>query len=120
MPSTANSGYNPAPSRPRFLPVRKAGLQYSVATQSSNPPSSEPSYHRASFASPLFGNGPMLYSRKAKPMIICPFRLLERLQIFHDCVHLLKLHEPGNELRIVAEVAVPGGSVDYCLVSVRD
>jgi Restriction endonuclease NotI len=33
---------------------------------------------------------------------------------------LLKLHEPGNELRIVAELAVPGGSIDYCLVSVHD
>ncbi len=54
-----------------------------------------------------------------QPTVICPLRFLERRQIFHDCVHLLKLHEPGNELRIVAEVAVPGGSVDYCLVSVR-
>src|SRR5205085_3458321 len=27
---------------------------------------------------------------------------------------------PGNELRIVPELAVPGGSIDYCLVSVRD
>ena len=35
-------------------------------------------------------------------------------------VHLLKLHEPGNELRIVAELAVPGGSIDYCLASIRD
>ena len=52
--------------------------------------------------------------------MICPFRLLERSQIFTDCVHLLRLHEPGNELRIVAELAVPGGSIDYCLVSVRD
>ncbi|HSE58910.1 MAG TPA: NotI family restriction endonuclease [Nitrospiraceae bacterium] len=33
---------------------------------------------------------------------------------------MLKLHEPGNELRIVAELAVPGGSIDYCLVSIRD
>jgi hypothetical protein len=50
--------------------------------------------------------------------MICPFRFLERSQIFTDCVHLLKLHEPGNELRIVPELAVPGGSIDYCLVSV--
>lgn len=52
-------------------------------------------------------------------LMICPFRLLEHSQIFTDCVHLLKLHEPGNELRIVAELAVPSGSIDYCLVSVR-
>jgi hypothetical protein len=31
----------------------------------------------------------------------------------------LTLHEPGNELRIVPEIAVPGGSIDYCLASVR-
>jgi len=66
-----------------------------------------------------FGTCTMLHGRQTRPMVICPFRLLERRQIFHDCTHLLKQHEPGNELRIVAEVSVPGGSVDYCLVSVR-
>lgn len=54
------------------------------------------------------------------PVMICPLRLLERSQIFTDCVHLLKLHEPGNELRLVGEFEIPGGSIDYCLVSVRD
>ena len=53
-------------------------------------------------------------------MLICPFRLLERKQIFLDCIHLLSLHEPGNQLHVVPEVAVPGGSVDYFLASVRD
>lgn len=62
----------------------------------------------------------MIYGRKATPIMICPFRLLERSQIFTDCIHLLKLHEPGNELRIISELTVPGGSVDYCLVSIRD
>jgi hypothetical protein len=62
----------------------------------------------------------MVYGRQPQPVMICPFRLLERSQVFSDCLHLLKLHEPGNELRIVAELAVPGGSIDYCLVSVRD
>ena len=52
--------------------------------------------------------------------MICPFRLLERSQIFTDCTHLLTLHEPGNELRIVPEVTVPGGSIDYCSTSVRN
>jgi hypothetical protein len=32
---------------------------------------------------------------------------------------LLTLHEPGNELRVISELAVPGGSIDYCVVSVR-
>ena len=52
-------------------------------------------------------------------VMICPHRLLERRQIFIDCVHLLSLHEPGNELHLLSEVSVPGGSVDYFLVSVR-
>jgi hypothetical protein len=66
------------------------------------------------------GTCTMLYGRVAQPVMICPFRLLERRQIFTDCVHLLGLHEPGNELRVVSELIVPGGSVDYCLVSLRD
>ncbi len=66
------------------------------------------------------GTCTMNFGRKAEPIMICPFRLLEERKIFHDCVHLLKQHEPGNQLRIVAELSVPGGSIDYCLVSVRD
>jgi len=47
-------------------------------------------------------------------------RLLERSQAFTDCILLMGLHEPGNELRIISELRLPGGSVDYCLVSTRD
>ena len=53
-------------------------------------------------------------------IVICPFRLLERRQIFTDCLHLLTLHQPGNELHVVPELNVPGGSIDYCLVSARN
>ena len=53
------------------------------------------------------------------PAVICPLRLLERRQIFTDCLHLLS-HEPGNELHLVAELGIPGGSLDYCVASVRD
>ncbi len=53
-------------------------------------------------------------------IIICPFRLLEYNQIFIDCLHLLTMHEPGNELYLVPEVQIPGGYVDYFLVSVRE
>jgi hypothetical protein len=62
----------------------------------------------------------MSYGKRPEPTMICPFRLLERSQIFTDCIHLLTLHEPGNELRIIGELAAPGGSIDYCLISVRD
>jgi len=62
----------------------------------------------------------MLYGKEQKEMIICPVRLLERRQIFTDCLHLLTLHEPGNEIHIIPEVGIPGGNVDYFLVSVRN
>jgi len=67
------------------------------------------------------GTCSVLYGRRdPKPIIICPFRLLERHQVFMDCMHLLSLHEPGNELHVVREVPIPGGSVDYFLVSTQD
>ncbi len=50
-------------------------------------------------------------------VIICPYRLLERRQVFTDCLHLLSLHSPGNELHIVGEISIPGGNVDYFVVS---
>lgn len=54
-----------------------------------------------------------------EPVVICPARLLERRQVFVDCLHLLSSHEPGNELHLVREVSIPGGSVDHFLVSAR-
>jgi hypothetical protein len=65
------------------------------------------------------GTCSVLYGVSESPVIICPFRFLERRQIFIDSLHLMTLHEPGNELHIVPEVSVPGGSVDYFLVSVK-
>lgn len=53
-------------------------------------------------------------------VIICPHRLLEKRKIFIDCIHLLTLHEPGNELHVISEVSIPGGSIDYFLVSAKD
>ena len=53
-------------------------------------------------------------------VIICPNRLLEHNQIFMDCLHLLTMHEPGNELYLVPEVKIPGGNVDYFLVSAKN
>jgi hypothetical protein len=77
--------------------------------------------NRKSEADLTIGTCTMTYGRKSPvPVMICPFRLLERSQIFTDCIHLLTLHEPGNELRIVPELNVPGGSIDYCLASVRN
>ena len=65
------------------------------------------------------GSCTVLYGKIPEPVLICPTRLIERGQIFSDCLHLLTMHEPGNELHVVSEISVPGGSVDYFLVSVR-
>jgi Restriction endonuclease NotI len=65
------------------------------------------------------GTCSVTYGRKAMNIVICPYRLLERRQVFIDCIHLLTLHEPGNELHILGEIMIPGGNVDYFLVSAR-
>lgn len=72
---------------------------------------------RKSQADIAIGTCSMQYGREPAPVMICPNRLLERRQIFLDCLHLLQGHQPGNELHIVPEVSVPGGNVDYILVS---
>jgi hypothetical protein len=74
---------------------------------------------RKSDPSISIGTCTVLYGKSQEPVIICPTRLIERKQIFTDCFHLLTTHEPGNELHIIPEVAIPGGSVDYFLVSAR-
>lgn len=66
------------------------------------------------------GSCTVLYGKELVPVVICPARFLERRQVFTDCLHLLTAHEPGNELHVVQEVTIPGGSVDYLLASVRD
>ena len=75
---------------------------------------------RKSDAGTSIGTCTALFGREQQPVMICPTRLLERKQIFTDCLHLLTVHEPGNELHIVPEVTVPGGHVDFVLVSARD
>lgn len=72
---------------------------------------------RKSQPSISIGTCTVMHGRSSTPIMICPNRLLERQQIFVDCLHLLQGHSPGNELHVVSEVSVPGGSVDYFLVS---
>ena len=71
-------------------------------------------------SAPEISIGTCTIIHQAERVIICPKRLLENNQIFLDCLHLLTLHEPGNELFILPEISVPGGSVDYFLVSARN
>jgi Restriction endonuclease NotI len=64
------------------------------------------------------GTCSVCYGKDQRNVIICPNRFLERRQVFMDCLHLLTQHDPGNELHVVPEVSIPGGSVDYFVVSV--
>jgi hypothetical protein len=66
------------------------------------------------------GSCTVIYGRDGLPVVICPTRLIEGRQIFVDCLHLLTQHEPGNELHLVPEVSIPGGSVDYFVVSAKN
>jgi hypothetical protein len=74
---------------------------------------------RKSDPSISIGTCTVLHGRPAAPTIVCPARFLERRHVFTDCLHLLTLHEPGNDLHVVPEVSLPRGSVDYFLVSAR-
>lgn len=71
-------------------------------------------------SNPEIAIGTCTVRHQDKNIIICPSRLLENNQIFLDCLHLLALHEPGNELYTIPEVSVPGGNVDFFLVSARN
>ena len=76
--------------------------------------------NRKSQADIAIGTCTVKFGKEETEVIICPHRLLENRKIFLDCIHLLSLHEPGNELHIVSEVSIPGGSIDYFLVSARN
>ncbi len=66
------------------------------------------------------GSCSVKYGKGLNDVIICPHRLIERRKIFIDCIHLLSLHEPGNDLHVVPELAIPGGTIDYFLASVKE
>lgn len=74
---------------------------------------------RKSSPSISIGTCTVLHGRHEVPIVIFPTRLIDKRNIFTDCFHLLTMHEPGNELHVVSEVSVPGGSVDYFLVSAK-
>ncbi|MDR0710796.1 MAG: hypothetical protein LBF67_00415 [Prevotellaceae bacterium] len=74
---------------------------------------------RKSEPSVSIGTCTVVYGKKNSNVIICPHRLIENNQIFLDCIHLLTLHEPGNELHIIPEISIPGGNVDYILASAK-
>lgn len=75
---------------------------------------------RKSEPSVAIGTCTVAYGKNSDNVIICPHRMTENNQIFLDSIHLLTQHEPGNEIHIVPEFSIPGGSVDYILASVKN
>ncbi len=57
---------------------------------------------------------------KGDAVIICPYRFLQGMQIFRDALPLLDKHEQGNQVHVVSEVEIPGGNVDFFVVSTKD
>ena len=76
--------------------------------------------NRKSEPSVAIGTCTVAYGKNNDNIIICPHRFIENNQIFLDCIHLLTQHEPGNELHIIPEISIPGGSIDYVLTSVKN
>ena len=66
------------------------------------------------------GTCTVAHGRSRRPLVVCPHRLIQNSSIFVDCIHLLDRHKPGNEFHLLSEVSVPGGTVDYFLVSARN
>ncbi len=75
--------------------------------------------NRKSLPDIALGTCTVRYGKQERDIIICPHRLLQDKKIFMDSIHLLTLHEPGNELHVIPEISIPGGSVDYFIASVR-
>jgi hypothetical protein len=76
---------------------------------------------RKSDPSIVIGSCTVLHDKRApKPMIICPERLTHQRKVFVGCIPLLSGHAPGNQLHLVPQVEIPGGSVDYFLVSTKN
>lgn len=65
------------------------------------------------------GTCTVLAGRAMDPVMICPNRLIDRRKIFIDCMHLLTKHQPGNDYHLLSEIKIPGGNLDYVLVSAR-
>lgn len=75
---------------------------------------------RKSEPSISIGTCTVRYGSDNVPVIICPNRLLQKRKVFMDCLHLLQLHQPGNDIHVVPEITVPGGSIDYIIASVKN
>ena len=74
---------------------------------------------RKSRSDETIGTCTVFNGRDFTPAIICPHRFIDGHKVFVNCIHLLRLFEPGDDLRLFREVTIPGGGVDYVLAAVR-
>ena len=58
--------------------------------------------------------------QQPRALVICPHRFLAENQVFNDCVPLLRNHAPHHDLHVVSEFTLPGGNVDYFLISANE
>lgn len=102
-------------------PTQAAGLDWSNVVAEQRCPFVDGKCFKVRKSEPdvSIGTCAVLHGQHQQPIVICPKRFLERNQIFVDCLHLLTTHQPGNELHVVSEIRIPGGSVDHFLVSTR-
>lgn len=96
-------------------PVSSAALRSAVAAQECPYRSGRCIKTRKSVSDVAIGT--CVVEHKQASVIICPHRMLEGRRVFSDCIHLLTLHQPGNDFHVIPEVEVPGGMVDFFLVS---
>ena len=66
------------------------------------------------------GTCSVAHGRNFQSIVICPHRFIQNSTVFIDCIHLLTRHRPGNAFHLLSEVSIPGGSVDYFLVSANN
>ncbi len=102
--------------------TREGGTDWAAVVAAQRCPFTETKCFKVRKSQPdlSIGTCTLRYGQTSKDVIICPKRMLERRRVFTDCLHLLTLHEPGNDLHVVPEISIPGGSVDYFLVSAKD
>src|SRR5579859_488766 len=60
--------------------------------------------------------GACIVGYQGTPLIICPHRFMQHYQIFLDTLPLLT---PGSDYYVLPEVTMPGGAIDYFLLSTR-
>ena len=101
------------------LPTNNTAVQWGEIVENQQCPFRGAKCDKARKSEPDIIIGTCTVRHSKRSVIICPRRLLAGSKIFTDSLHLLMTHEPGNQLHVIPEVRIPGGIVDYFIVSER-